>query len=157
MKRWTSFLLIGLLLSACGGSAPDEASDGRDAVSDPFLLEIVGDDFLFELPDTVPAGRLEIRLENTGTEPHQALIYRLNEGVEYQEYLKSVLKDDGGFPALSVRVGGVNYGVPSGEVELFEESDPYESGNYAVVCFIKETESGKNHYELGMISPFTVE
>lgn len=156
MKKSLLLLLIALLLSACGEAA-NEIVDDPDTAAEPFLLEVIADDFSFELADTVPAGPLEIQLKNAGIEPHQALIYRLNDGVEYEEYLKSVLDDDSHFPALSARVGGVNYGISPGEVEAHEESDPYEPGTYAVVCFIRETESGKNHYELGMIAPFTVE
>lgn len=158
MRRSIPALLIVLLLSACGGdSARTEAREDSAETDGPLLLEVTADDFSFDLSDTARAGPLEIRLENAGIEPHQALIYKLNEGVDYEEYLKSVLKDDSQFPALSVRVGGVNYGVPAGETETYEESDPYEPGTYALVCFIKDSESGKNHYELGMIAPLTVE
>lgn len=156
MKRIASSLVVALFLSACAGS-PTEGRDGAGADAEPFLLEITGDDFSFELPETVPAGPLEIRLENVGKEPHQALVYKLNDGVEYEEYLKSVLEDDSNLPALSRRVGGVNYGISPGVTETQVQSDPYEPGTYAVVCFIKETASGKNHYELGMIARFTVE
>lgn len=155
MKRYVAFPLIAGLLSACGGAAT-EAENGPSAAVDGFLLEVVADDFAFELTDSVPAGPLEVQLTNEGVEPHQALVYKLNDGVTYEEYLKSVLGDDSNFPALSTRVGGVNYGISPGKVEVHEETDPYEPGTYAMVCFIKETESGMNHYELGMIAPFTV-
>jgi hypothetical protein len=156
MKRSICLLLIALVLGACGGTVR-EGSDAPDAVAEPFLLEVVGDDFSFELAGTVPAGPLQIQLENVGKEPHQALVYKLNDGVGYEQYLKSVLEDDSNFPALSRRVGGVNYGISPSVTELHVETNPYEPGTYAMVCFIKETESGKNHYELGMISTFTVE
>ena len=149
-------LSTALLLSSCGETTTKGPNDPA-AADEPVLLEVIGDDFSFELAETVPAGPLEIQLENVGKEPHQALVYKLNDGVEYEEYLKSVLKDDSNFPALSRRVGGVNYGISPGVVESHEETDPYEPGTYAMVCFIKETASGKNHYELGMISTFTVE
>lgn len=155
MNRSALVLSIALLLSACGTTTQEPNSPA--AAEEPFLLEVIGDDFSFELAETVPAGPLEIQLENAGKEPHQALVYKLNDGVDYEEYLKSVLEDDSNFPALSRRVGGVNYGISPGVVETQAQSDPYEPGTYAMVCFIKETASGKNHYELGMISAFTVE
>lgn len=158
MRKFITALLIALLPPACGGDTPrPEAREDSADTDGPLLLEVTADDFSYDLMDTIPAGPLEIRLENAGSEPHQALIYKLNDGVDYPEYLKSVLKDDSQFPALSVRVGGVNYGVPAGQADTYEEPDPYEPGTYALVCFIKDSESGKNHYELGMIAPLTVE
>ena len=157
MKKLICFVFMVLLFSACGGGSESDGDGATDVAAEPVVIEIIGDDFSFELPEAVPAGPMEIRLQNAGTEPHQALIYRLNDGIDYREYVKAALKDDSAFPAMSVRVGGVNYGVPAGETEVYEGSDPYEAGTYAVVCFIKETESGENHYELGMIAPLTVE
>lgn len=157
MRKFITALLIALMLSACGGDTAGTEARGDSADTDgPILLEVTADDFSYDLMDSIPAGPLEIRLENAGAEQHQALIYKLNDGVDYEEYLKSVLKDDSQFPALSVRVGGVNYGVPAGQTETYTDPDPYEPGTYALVCFIK-SESGKNHYELGMIAPLTVE
>ena len=153
MKTPALLLTVALLFPACTADSPQDA----DPPDEPFRLEVLADDFSFALEDRVPAGLVEMRLENTGAEPHQALVYRLNEGVAYKDYLEAVLEDDSQFPALSTRVGGVNYGISAGDSETHAETDPYEPGTYALVCFIKETESGKNHYELGMISPFTVE
>lgn len=153
-------LLVASLAGACGGNgnpAAENGSDGGDAAEETFLLEIVADDFSFDVTDTVPAGLVDVRLENVGKQPHHALIYRINDGTSYDEFEKAVMKDDSQFPALAERMGGVDAGLTSGVSDVQKSSEPYEPGTYVVVCFVRDTKTSKNHYQLGMMNDFTVE
>ncbi len=153
-------VLLSLLAGACGGNgnaATENGADGESASEDRFLLEIVADEFSFDLVDTVPVGYVDARLENVGKQPHHALIFKLNEGTTYAEFEEAVLKDDSKFPVLAERWGGVDRGITAGTGEIEKITQPYEAGTYAVVCFIRDIKTSKNHYELGMMSEFTVE
>ena len=156
MHKVLGMLLMAAALASCGGSAAGGSADGTSD-EQPFTIEIVADDFSFAVPEVVPAGRVEISLENIGEQPHQALIYRLNNDVAYEDYVAAVLEDDANVPALSERLGGVNWGLGTGDSQVDKESKPYEPGIYAVMCFIRDPDSGKSHLALGMISRFTVE
>jgi len=156
MQRVLGMVFMAAALASCGGSAAGGSADGPDDAQS-FTIEIVADDFSFAVPEVVPAGQVEISLENTGKQPHQALIYRLNNNVAYEDYVAAVLEDDANVPALSERLGGVNWGLGAGDSQIDRESKPYEPGTYAVICFIRDPDSGKSHLTLGMISRFTVE
>lgn len=152
-------LVLSLLAGACGGNgtaATGNGSEVGDAPEERYLLEIVADEFSFDLADSAPAGTVDVRLENVGKQPHHALIFRINDGVTYAAFKKAVLKDDSRFPALAERFGGIDKGVLSGVGEIDRSTEPYEPGIYAAVCFIRDTKTGKSHYELGMLTPFTV-
>lgn len=153
-------LLLSLLAGACGDGgnlATEAGSSGDDASEERFLLEIVADEFSFDMAESVPAGHVDVRLENVGKQPHHALIYRLNDGVAYDEFSDAVMKDDSQFPALAEKVGGVDKGVLSGQSPIDKANEPWEAGSYVVVCFIRDTKTAKSHYELGMMSELTVE
>lgn len=156
MHKVLGMLLAAAVLASCGGSAAGDSSDGEED-GQLFTIEIVSDDFSFAGPEVVPAGPVEISLENVGKQPHQALIYRLNDGTAYEEYVAAVVEDDSNVPALSERQGGVNKGLGTGESQVDKESKPYEPGTYAIICFVRDPDSGKNHLALGMISRFIVE
>ena len=156
MYRLLGTVLMAAALASCGGSGEGGSSDGPDE-GNLFTVAIVADDFSFAVPEVVPAGQVEISLENAGEQPHQALIYRLNDGISYEDYVSEVLKDDSNVPALSERRGGVNWGLGTGEAQVDKETKPYEPGTYAVICFIRDAESGKSHLDLGMISRLTVQ
>lgn len=153
-------IALSVLAAACGGNgdvATETGADDQDAAQEAFLLEIVADDFSFDLADSVPAGPVDVRLENVGKQPHHALIYKIQDGTTYEEFEKAVLKDDSQFPALAERVGGMTTGLTAGTSEIASSDDPYAPGTYAVVCFVRDTKTSKNHYELGMMSELTVE
>lgn len=154
---WRALCLVAALLviPACGG----EPSTAREVDTAPTAIEvrIVATDFAFELsPESIPAGVVETTLVNQGQEPHQAGYYRLNDGVTYEDFVAAVIKDDSMIPQLA-RGGGWGHMRPlsSGDSGV-RPGDELEPGNYAVMCSIRDPETGKNHYELGMIAQLTV-
>lgn len=153
---WAKCLVAALIvIPACGG---EPSADGEAAAAPtPTEVRIVATDFAFEVsPASIPAGVVETTLVNQGQEPHQAGYYRLNDGVTYEDFVAAVIKDDSMIPQLA-RGGGAGHmrGLSGGETGV-RPGDELEPGNYAVMCSIRDPETGKNHYELGMIAQLTV-
>lgn len=144
-----------LLLSACGGSEAAPKSDTEEPARSE--VSIVAVDFAFEMSTgEIPAGEVETTLINEGKEPHQAGYYRLNDGIGFDEFVAEITADDSMIPQLaSGGVAGHMRGLSAGESGV-RPSDTLEPGTYAVLCSIRDPNTGKNHYELGMVARLDV-
>ncbi|MCA1707662.1 MAG: hypothetical protein LC808_32080 [Actinobacteria bacterium] len=155
---WRTIGLIAAVIvfvPACGeGASP--VSD-TPATSVTTAVKIVATDFAFEIsPQAIPAGVVETTLVNEGEEPHQAGYYRLNDGVTFEDFVTAVTKDDSMITQLA-ETGGAGHLRPlSGGERGVRPGDDLEPGEYAVLCSIRDPETGKNHYELGMSALLTV-
>ena len=147
---------MAVILIAMAGCGNEKAPTEPDAAS-LSKIEIIATDFAFELSeDEFPAGPLETTLINEGEAAHQAGYYLLNEGVTFEEFMAAVLEDDRAIPQMATggRAGHVR-GLSPGESGV-RPGDDLEPGTYAILCSIRDTESGKNHYEIGMAATFEV-
>jgi hypothetical protein len=109
-------------------------------------------DFMFELPDSLPAGPLAIKVLNDGPEAHEFNILRLAEGKTVQDVMKFLTAPDG--PPPFTPVGGMN-GLDVG-LSGYAELD-LQPGTYVAICNIPSPKSeGHPHFALGMIKQFTV-
>jgi hypothetical protein len=105
----------------------------------------------FQLTAPVSGGHPLWHLQNIGTEPHQAVLIRLPEGVS--EYTERTWLSSGG--------RGVRGGIPSGGVvELPADADAWfqidlSPGRYLLLC--SELEEEGRHFDLGMIYRFQIE
>lgn len=148
--------VLAVILIAMAGCGNDEATTepGERGLS---KIEIIATDFAFELSDDeFPAGPLQTTLINEGAEAHQAGYYLLNEGVTFDEFMAAVVEDDKAIPQMATggRAGHVR-GLSPGESGV-RPHDDLEPGTYAILCSIRNIESGKNHYEIGMAATFEV-
>ncbi len=110
-------------------------------------------DFVFDMPDTLPAGPLSIQVINDGPEPHELNILQLAEGKTMNDVIQ-FLNGAGGPPPF-VPVGGMN-GLDIGLTGYAEINlDP---GTYIVICNIPSPKTeGRPHFSLGMIKEFRVQ
>lgn len=156
MRNVLSIAGAGVMLAvmgACGNGSTAPAAEQQPASSS---IEIIATDFAFELsPDTVPSGEVETILVNEGIEPHQAGYYKFEEGVTYEEYVDAIVADDSQIPQLSSGGAGHMRPLRKGDRGV-RPGDELEPGTYAVLCSIRDPETGKNHYELGMIARLEV-
>jgi uncharacterized cupredoxin-like copper-binding protein len=108
-------------------------------------------DHHFRLSAPVEGGRLVWHLKNEGSEPHQALVVRLPDGVS--EYAERAWFEHGGKgPEPGERVGGIATLAPGTDGSFETNLKP---GKYLLLCSMSEDEG--RHYDLGMIYRFTIE
>lgn len=160
LKTIIGFTALALLVSGCGSSGGSEVgTDGTDEKQSSAVLRVTTDEYSFTLdPSSVRRGKVDVVLKNEGTEVHQALFYKLNDGVSYKEFEDVVIHDDSSIPEFAALVsGGIRSVGAEGSERAFARLE--EPGDYAVVCFLPDqtTLTEKEHNEFGMIAPLTVE
>jgi hypothetical protein len=100
------------------------------------------------------AGIDHIRFENHGADTHQAQLFRLNDGVTFEQWQADL---HGPNPDKALRgdgtpAGGANPVLPGGRQDVW---DLLQGGTYVVVCFVPGP-NGVPHLFLGMYKPFEV-
>jgi hypothetical protein len=153
---------------------------GEPPVSDTSITML---DFAFQAPSELPAGEHTIAVTNEGVQPHEAVFFKLNEGVSYDQAVQALMQiakvtgtpesgegsphdmhgDTNATPELAspapagpppfVDIGGVNP-IVTGETSWF--SSDFEPGTYVITCFVIDPETGQRHIMLGMVSQLTV-
>jgi hypothetical protein len=131
---------------------PFQVSGGAPAAQ-PLDLdgEIVLSDFSIAMPE-VEAGEQTFRVTNNGPLPHEVVLMKLTEGATVAD-VEAFLQGQAG-PPSSVLLGGTTGIAPGGRAWVRFDVKP---GTYVAICFIPDPPSGKSHYELGMVSTFTVD
>ena len=133
-----------LAAAACttASAAPERA---------PHVVTIEATDFAFRLPDTLPAGRLTLRMANAGPDLHHVAVVKLEDGHTATELLK-IVEAHQPFPAWARELGGPNAVVPGDTSEVTLD---LPAGNYAFICVIPAPD-GVPHIMKGMFKPVVV-
>ena len=156
-QGWMSaflFLIVASLLAACGAStftSSPSTPTTQPAATVPHVT-IKATDFSFAIPDTLPTGLVDIMLTNQGTQPHQAQLARLNNGVTQAQVLAAFTKGPSAFLPLLSLYGGANVVDPGQSQEVILT---LAQGQYVMLCFV----SGPDHIPhllKGMYKFFTV-
>jgi uncharacterized cupredoxin-like copper-binding protein len=123
------------------------------AVEEPTAeLTVTMKDFLFDFPETLPAGPRIIKVVNHGPEAHELNLLRLAEGKKLEDVNQYLAAPNG--PPPFIPVGGMN-GLSVGNAGYIELN--FESGTYVAICNIPSPKAeGHPHFTLGMIKQFTV-
>jgi hypothetical protein len=137
--------------AAAAAPAPAAASAAPAA---PNVVNVVASDYKFDAPATIPAGVTTFHLTNTGKEPHQANLIRLDSGKTYADLMTGMknMKPGAPPPAWVVTAGGPNAIAPGGANDVTMD---LPAGNYAIVCFIPDAK-GVPHVMKGMGQGITV-
>ncbi len=136
-------------LVACGTGGGGGAG-GSAQQAQPTQVTIETHEFKFGVStESVSAGLVEITHQNAGKEPHQVQIFRLNDGVQFGEFKKTVTKDKTGLDTLAQGepAGGTSEVAPGGSGTAWVDLD---EGVYALVCFVQ------GHHAKGMVHPLEV-
>jgi ketosteroid isomerase-like protein len=134
--------LTALTVTEAAGEATREPEGSAD-------LRIDLTEFALGVSGALTAGPHVIRINNQGTQQHEAYLVRLNEGVTVDQYLNTPPTE----PPPAVGLGGITGIMPGAHqyVSLW-----LEPGHYALFCFLPDPASHAPHFALGMIQEFTV-
>ncbi len=125
-------------------------NQGPSAAAPAADLTVKATDFAFGEQSEVAAGQHVINFENSGQQPHEMILVKLNEGATVQEVAAAFAPGgDGQPPALPM--GGVAE-LAAGESQSFPVD--LTPGRYGLLCFLTDQASGKAHVELGMMAEF---
>lgn len=114
-------------------------------------------DFAFSEVPAISAGRTTIEVQNSGPEPHEMTVLKL-EGVTAEQLLQMMASpmptDSAHGPPPFTSVGGVQGLMPGSKGWVTLDLTP---GNYVLLCFIPSpANKGAPHLALGMVKEFTV-
>jgi hypothetical protein len=129
--------------------------------------EVIGVDYAYSgMPEAVKSGIAAVRFDNQGTEVHEMVLMRINDGVtETLDELLALSEEESN---TKVEFLGVTFALPDTADTAFYDLEP---GRYGYFCFLPEGstpdklgdlmsgafEGGPPHFTLGMKGEFTVE
>lgn len=112
-------------------------------------VEIVGTDYAFTAPASLPAGRTTFRFANKGKVRHELNISRLKKGVSIERFLAAVRADQTVQPLIEGPVG-VLFAQPGERSQGALSVDLGKGETYAIICIFRDSAGAKRHYDLGM-------
>ena len=143
---WKNMVALVVLGTACA-----KTESPKNEAAGPNVVEVIAQDYAFQMPDTLPAGATTFHLVNKGPSLHHAQLIRLEDNKSLADVAKVDL-DREPPPAWMVLVGGPNPPVPGSDATTSLELTP---GNYAVICVIPAAD-GIVHAAKGMVHALTV-
>jgi len=151
MQFFMLLMLVGLLV-ACGSGTT--ATPSPTPTSKPAIpgVTIIAKDFSFDMPNTLPAGMVDITLVNQGAYHHQANLARLNNGVTPEQFMTALKKNQNTALPLVTFAGGPNGILPGQRQEVILN---LPTGQYVAICFLSDQDNVP-HYQKGMIKFFQV-
>lgn len=114
-------------------------------------VEVTGLDFSFEgIPDELDAGVVGFSFTNDGEEPHEMLVFRINDDVDasVDELVQLPEQETEGM----IELQAATFAEPGQTTYTFSDLEP---GRYGAVCFV-ETAEGVPHVDEGMQFEFEV-
>lgn len=145
--------LAALWSSGCASEGSAGADHGR--AEEPNELTIIGVDYAFGGPHTLPPGPTAITFENRGQVEHEMILVRLKKGVTLDQVMEGVASGDdptdfteGGSGILIVGPGQTTAS------RLLVDMMPGRT--YVLVCSLQSGPEGKPHLQLGMVSTLQV-
>jgi len=108
-------------------------------------------DYAFQLSQPPRVGRQTIRVKNTGAQPHEVVLVKLQPGKKTADLLAWMEKMEG--PPPGAPVGGTTPMARGEENIITVDLAP---GEYGLVCFVPDAKDGKPHSMHVMITQFTI-
>jgi plastocyanin len=174
-RRRTGFAVLaatcGFVLLGCADGGTDDSADGGSATTTvpPSTTEAPAEapvtqidvvaggaagEFAYTTDlTTVAAGRVQVDLTNEGALDHQAMLLRLDDGVDFPTLAAAGAESPAAFLDLVAGFGGPNGAAPAGGRSSSVQD--LEPGNYLLACVIPDA-NGVPHLAQGMFLPFTV-
>lgn len=108
-------------------------------------------DYAFGFSTPLTAGHHVIKVDNTATQPHEFVLFRLKPGKTMDDVGKFAATYKGEIPVEGV--GGVPAMAPGQSQYVTFDLTP---GDYVAVCFISDAKDHKPHTEHGMVLPIKI-
>lgn len=116
-------------------------------------LDLIADDYRYQLRSSTSAGYTAITLHNHGQEPHHAIFMRLHAGTTPAAFLTAAKSGpEGALFTLADAAGGPGTVDPGQSTTAIVHLD---AGAYVVICIVPDAH-GMPHYKMGMLTPLTV-
>ncbi len=119
------------------------------------VVDIVGLDYAFQAPSTLPAGRTTFRFVNRGKVAHELNVSLLKRGVSVQQFMAAINADTPVAPFRDAPVGVV-FARPGERAAAALSTELLPGRTYVVMCIKQDTPKAKLHSAMGMYSAFTV-
>jgi len=145
-------LILGVSLlvvfAACGREgAPEDLM----TAAEPASVAVTATDYALEAPASVGAGAVTLSIQNNGAEPHQAVLFKLNEGRSAATMIAAAKATPNSWRNFGEYAGGPLAG-PGGTSQVTVDLAP---GKYAFFCEIPDP-AGTAHLALNMATDFEV-
>jgi len=123
------------------------------AAQSPRGVEVIGLDYAFQAPDTLPAGPVTFSLLNRGTVRHELIFFLLNEGRTLGELLRATTIEQR--LALGRLVGLIiaEPGQPAGAQLVV---DLARGRSYVYLCILRDAPDKPPHAAMGMAKALVV-
>ncbi len=126
-------------------------------------VSITAVDYSFAAPDSISGGLVRVTLANNGKEEHHAQLFRLKEGVTFENFGSAAqaaikaLPEKGDAAFLPVLAMGTLEGGPASITPgaMTDAVLNLKAGQYVVVCFVTGAD-GVPHAGKGMVRPLSV-
>jgi hypothetical protein len=115
-------------------------------------LTLTLSNYAFVFSTSPTAGQHAVRIVNRGTQPHEAVMFRLEAGKTGDDIAKWVETGMQG-PPPGAPVAGISAEAPGKENTLLLK---LIAGDYALLCFMPDAQDGKPHVAHGMVYDFKV-
>ena len=134
---------IVLPVAGCGGS--------DDASPEPVTIE--GGEYAYVVPEDIEGGVVSLRFVNTGKEPHEFALGRINGDQTIDQLVSDLFANEGRAP-YAEDIGGVPFLSPGEEITVTRTLEP---GTYSLLCFFPSPDANpKPHVQLGMKKAFEI-
>jgi hypothetical protein len=150
MKRFgVVAVVLVLAFASCAEGTEPEAQD-----AEPQAMTVTATDYKFAAPASAESGAVSITLTNSGEEPHQAQLFKIEDGTEIKNLVDEGKKPEPerDFSELGTWAGGPN-AVDAGETQVSVAQ--LDAGRYAFFCQVPDAQ-GRSHLGLGMVKLLTV-
>ena len=114
-------------------------------------VEIVGVDYAFKTPASLPAGRTTFTFRNSGKHRHELNIFLLKPGFKIEDIVKAAKEGKSQLPMIEGSVG-VLFSDPTSTAPSRLSVDLKSGRDYGVLCIFRDSDKAPRHYELGMYS-----
>ena len=119
----------------------------------PRSVSVVGLDYAFQAPDTLPAGPVTFTLLNRGTVRHELLFFLLNEGHTLGELLRAATPEERRPLGSLVGLILAEPGQPAGARLVV---DLVQGRSYVFLCVLRDASDKPPHATMGMAKALVV-